>query len=100
MMLHFSDQNDVPRCEICAPPSGCHQVDALRCTPREYDRLRRLCPKEMGDSSARALVEPRGPRAQLVDAAVNVCVIFSIVPADLVDDAGGMLRRGGIVQIN
>ena len=49
---------------------------------------------------ARALKSLGGTPAQFVDAAVDIGVVILVKPAQGVDDGSGLLRSGGIVQID
>ena len=56
--------------------------------------------EELRHGMARTLVGIGGTHRQLVNAAVGVCVLFSIVVDHRVQNLRGVLGRGGAVQID
>ncbi len=78
---------------------------ATRLIPSVVPRVKMIdsleaAPKNSSGAGACVLVEFCCPRAQGVNSAVNVSMIFAVIPGDLVDHAGRMLRGGRVVQVD
>ena len=100
VMLQPRDHDLVPGGESAPTVRLGDEVDGLGRAPHEDDFLAPSGPDQALDRLACPLVGLRGPHAEFMDAAVNVGVVLGVVATDRVDHAPGLLRCGGVVQID
>ena len=99
-MLHFREQNHVAGLEIfCAPGTG-DEIDAFGRAAREDDFVGAFGVDEFCGAGAGGFKRVRRAVAQFMDAAMDVGVVVLVIMHQRVNHRAGLLRRGGVVEIN
>ncbi len=100
VVLHCRDEDLVTLAERRPREALRDQIDALGGVAREDDFVRLPRVEEPADALARRLERVGCPGAQLVHAAMDVCVDRSVVARDRLDHRARLLGRRRVVQID
>jgi hypothetical protein len=77
-----------------------HQVDPIGRAAGKDDFAGRRRVDEAGDLLSNLVIGEGGSLAQVMDAAVDIGVLFGVEPGDGIDDDLGLLAGGGVVEID
>ena len=100
MVLHLGEQDDVAFLQVRVAPGVGDEVDAVGGAGGENDLARLGGIDEFSGAFAGLLVGIGGAHRERVDAAVDVGVVVPVVVRERVDDALGLLGRGGVVEVD
>mmetsp|Transcript_41013 Transcript_41013/g.131134 ORF Transcript_41013/g.131134 Transcript_41013/m.131134 type:complete len:203 (+) Transcript_41013:456-1064(+) len=100
MMLCDREDNLVALPEVRQPPGVRHEVDGLAGVARVHDLPVRRRIDELGHLAARRLISISGLGAQHVHAPVHVRVVPAVVVSERIKHLLGLLRCGGIVEVD
>jgi hypothetical protein len=99
-MLHLRKQNLVSGFDIPGTPGGGDKIDPLGRAAREDDFICAPRIDELRGTPASSFVCGCSAIAQLVNPAMDVCVIPFVVVPQRVNDCAWFLRRRRIIEIN
>ena len=99
-MFQFGEQNHIARLEILRAPSRGDQINSFRRAARKNNFVGRLRIDEFRRTRARGFKGIRRAVAQFMDTAMNIGVVKFVIMHERINDAAGLLRRGGVVEIN
>ena len=99
-MLHHGDNHLVARTKKLLGVGGGDEVDALCSTTSEDDLRSAVRVDKLAHGLAGLLVEFGGLLAHPMDATVDIGIDVEILLAHGIQHAEGLLRGGGVVEVN
>ena len=99
-MFQLGEENDIAGFKMFRTPRGGDEIDSFRRPARKNNFVGGFGVDEFSGTGARGFEGVRGAVAQLMDAAMNIGVVVFVIMHERINDAAGLLRRGGVVEIN
>src|SRR6516164_4453354 len=99
-MFHGGDEDFVAGADLASAETGGDQIDPLGGAADKNDLARLGSVQKALDFDSGHFVFVGGPLTEVMDAAVNVGVLFAVESIQSVDDDLRFLSRGGIIQVD
>jgi len=100
VMLHFGQQDLVSRLKPLKTPGLRDKIDALGRAARENDFVRTSGINELGCPGAGGFECCGGAVAELMDAAMDVCIVLLVVTPQRLNDGARLLSRGRVIEVD
>ena len=100
VMLHFGEQDFVASFDVLGSPRMRDEVNSFGRATGKNDFSRTAGIDEPSRAIARGFEGGSGAIAQLMDAAMNIGVIFLVVATESIKNDSRFLGRGGVIKID